>query len=84
MKKYLISVMMIAVLILPLSLALPALAAIAPGWNTTGSYTVAFNYLGTDYAHDMTLAQDGLGNLTGGGGYPAGGAHVYAWTIVDR
>jgi|GEM_PF-1833182 hypothetical protein len=57
----------------------PAIAA-APNWNTTGSYVVALNYLGTDYPHDMSLTQDGLGNLTGNGGSPAG-ANVYTWVI---
>lgn len=55
-------------------------ALVAPNWNTTGNYIVAMNYLGTDYAHDMTLAQDGLGNLTGNGGSPAG-AQVYTWVL---
>lgn len=65
----------------PLAFAAPALAA-APSWDTSGDYVVVFN-LGGDYAHDLTLAQDGAGQLTGGGGYPAGGAHTYAWHLVS-
>ena len=56
-------------------------ALVAPNWNTTGNYVVNMNYLGTDYAHDMTLVQDGLGNLTGNGGSPAG-AQVYTWVLT--
>lgn len=64
----------------PLVSAMPAFAA-APDWDTTGSYVANFNYLGTDYAHDISLTQDGLGNLTGNGGSPAG-ANTYMWTIT--
>jgi len=57
---------------------LPAMSA--PNWNTTGTYVVTMEYLGSDYSHDMMLVQDGLGNLTGNGGSPAG-ANTYLWTI---
>ncbi len=56
--------------------------ASVPTWNATGSYVIAMNYLGNDYAHDMTLTQDNLGNLTGNGGSPAG-SNVYTWTITS-
>lgn len=60
-----------------------ALAA-APNWDTTGNYEVAFTCTagcsGT-FNHDLALSQDGSGNLTGSGGYPAGGPHTYAWDI---
>lgn len=72
---------MVAMFVLSLSIALPALAA-APQWDTTGAYVVNMNYLGTDYAHDMVLTQDSSGNLTGNGGSPAG-ANVYTWTITS-
>lgn len=55
----------------------------ASTWDTTGSYVIAFDYLGTPYAHDLTLNQDGSGNLTGNGGHPAGGPHVYTWVITS-
>ncbi len=55
--------------------------AAAPLWNAGGSWVIAFDYLGTPYAHDLTLSQDGAGALTGDGGYPAGGPHSYEWTI---
>lgn len=61
--------------------AVPALAA-TPNWNTSGAYVVAFTYLGTDYAHDMTLVQDGAGLLTGSGGSPSG-SNVYTWVITS-
>ncbi len=60
---------------------LPALAA-TPNWNTSGAYVVAFNYLGSDYAHDMTLTQNGAGLLTGSGGSPSG-AQTYTWVITS-
>lgn len=65
-----------------LGLALTANAAAIPQWDTTGNYTVTMNYLGVDYAHEMTLTQDGAGNLTGSGGSPAG-APVYTWVITS-
>ncbi len=62
----------------------PALAA-APNWNTTGSYVVEFTCIvgcaGT-WPHDLTLVQDGSGNLTGSGGNPVG-AHVYNWVLTS-
>ncbi len=71
--------MMVALLVLPVGIATQAQAATT--WNTTGNYVVNFNYLGSDYAHDVTLAQDIADNLTGNGGHPAGGPHVYTWVI---
>lgn len=59
-----------------------AQAAILPNWTVTGSYVAAFNYLGTDYPHDMSLTQDGLGGLTGSGGSPAG-ANTYTWVVTS-
>lgn len=72
-----------SVLLSTMVMALPAQASVLPNWNVTGSHVVAFNYLGTDYAHDMTLAQDGLGNISGSGGNPAGGPHVYTWILTS-
>lgn len=54
----------------------------ATTWNTTGDYVINFNYLGTDYPHDMFLLQDGSNDLTGHGGSPAGG-NTYEWTITS-
>lgn len=67
--------------VLPFVSASPAEAVVTP-WDTTGNYTVAFEYGGT-YLHDMTLVQNGLGMLSGSGGNPAGGAHVYTWVITS-
>jgi Ca2+-binding RTX toxin-like protein len=59
--------------------------AAPPNWNTTGTYEVAFTCAvgcsGT-YNHDLTLSQDGSGNLTGSGGNPVG-AHVYNWVLTS-
>ena len=81
MKGILSKIITVALFALPFGAALPALAA-TPQWNTTGSYVLAIKYLGTDYAHDMVLAQDAAGNLTGHGGSPAG-ANVYTWVITS-
>lgn len=56
--------------------------AAAPNWDAAGIYVVDMNYLGTDYAHDMVLTQNGLGELDGSGGSPAG-SNVYTWDITS-
>lgn len=81
MKKHFTKFIMAALLILPFGLAMQSDAAVLPAWDVGGDYIINFNYLGTDHAHDMTLTQDVSGNLGGGGGNPAGGAHVYTWVI---
>lgn len=81
MNKYITSIMISSLALMSFGSALPALAA-PPAWDTTGAYVVNMNYLGTDYPHDVVLTQDGLGNLTGSGGSPAG-ANVYTWTITS-
>lgn len=70
----------VATLLSPLAFASSALAA--PNWDTTGDYVIAFEHLGTDYPHDMDLTQDGMGDLTGNGGSPAG-ANTYTWVITS-
>jgi hypothetical protein len=57
-------------------------AVTAPLWNVTGTYVFSFEY-GSPYLHDVTLVQDALGNLTGSGGNPAGGPHVYTWVLTS-
>lgn len=78
--KKLIASAVLAGLIASIS-TIPAAHAATTSWNTSGSYVVAFNYLGSDYAHDMTLSQDSSANLTGSGGSPAGGPYTYTWVI---
>ncbi len=81
MKGTILKITALALLIAPFGAALPALAA-APQWDTTGSYVVAMNYQGINYAHDMTLTQAANGTLTGNGGSPAG-ANVYTWVLTS-
>jgi len=50
-----------------------------PNWDVTGAYVVTFD----GYQHDMSLTQDNSGNVTGNGGYPAGGPFTYAWAITS-
>ncbi len=82
MKKIVSVFLGVSTLFVSFALVIPVLPALAvpTTWNTTGNYVVTMEYLGSDYNHDMTLAQDGLGNLTGSGGSPAG-ANTYRWTI---
>ncbi len=81
-KKILNSFIGLSVILSPFAVALPAYAA-APEWQTTGSYVINMEYLGPTYAHDLTLVQDGLGGLTGGGGHPAAGPHAYTWVLTS-
>lgn len=59
----------------------PALA-LTPTWDVSGNYVINMEYLGTQYAHDMVLSQDNMGNVTGSGGSPSG-ANTYMWTITS-
>lgn len=72
--------MVAAVVFAMFAFVMPAFAA-APAWDVTDSWVVDFEYLGGTYPHDMVLAQDGAGNVTGGGGYLAGNPHTYEWVI---
>jgi hypothetical protein len=58
-------------------------ATAATSWDVTGSYDVSFEYLGSNYVHDMDLAQDPADSLTGSGGHPANGTHVYTWVLTS-
>lgn len=66
-------------------LAVPLVSALAaaPNWDVSGSHVITFMLDSNPYAHDVTFAEDSAGNLTGTGGYPAGGPHTYAWTITS-
>src|SRR3989344_1461260 len=81
MKRSTAVLMLLAFVASPLGLS-SKVAQAATTWDTTGSYVLAMNYLGTDYSHDLTLVQDGLGNLTGNGGSPAGG-NVYTYVLTS-
>ena len=70
----------VATLIAPLAFTGSALAA--PNWDVTGDYIISFEYLGNPYLHDASLNQDGMGDLTGNGGSPAG-ANTYTWVITS-
>lgn len=79
MKKILSMFISLSTAFASFAFVIPVFAA-APTFDTTGSYVVSMEYLGNDYPHDMTLVQDGLGNLAGNGGSPAG-ANTYLWTV---
>lgn len=51
------------------------------GWNLAGSKQITFT-LGGNYTHDVTFSQNGT-ILSGSGGYPAGGPHIYEWAITS-
>jgi len=79
-KKSVVSALVIASFMLS---AMPiATFAAAPTWDITGNYVININYLGNDYAHDMSLTQSNTGTLTGNGGSPAG-ANTYTWVITS-
>lgn len=82
MKKIIAKIVIASMFATSLTAILPlsAGAISTPNWDVTGNYVANFNYLGTDYSHDMHLTQDNAGNLTGNGGSPAG-ANTYMWTI---
>ncbi|HSE56935.1 MAG TPA: hypothetical protein VLB02_02525 [Candidatus Paceibacterota bacterium] len=82
MKNIIQKIALFALLLAPIGAAVSVEAAAAPQWNTTGTYEVAFNYLGADYGHDMALTQDSAGALTGSGGHPIG-ANTYTWVITS-
>ena len=57
-------------------------ATMLPNWNVTGNYVVDMKYNDTDNLHDVSLIQDGSGNLTGSGGSPSG-ANTYTWALTS-
>jgi hypothetical protein len=76
MKNFLAKILMVATVVAPLAVPLATHAATA--WDTTGNYTIAMSYLGTDYNHNVTLAQNGVDALTGNGSSGA-----YTWVITS-
>lgn len=70
--------MVLALIVLPFASAIAA----NPNWNVTGNYVVTFT-LGGDFAHDVSLTQDAAGNVTGTGGFPAGGPHTSTWHVTS-
>ena len=81
MKKIIAKIAILAVFMAPIAIAVPAGAVTLP-WDVTGVYTVAFDYDGTNYDHDMSLVQDSSGLLTGNGGSPVG-ANTYKWALTS-
>lgn len=55
---------MAAMLVFPLAIAVPVLAA-APGWDVSGSYGINLNYNSVDYPETLVLTQVGA-TITGG------------------
>jgi hypothetical protein len=80
MKKTIAKIVLMTMLAAPMAAVLPSVSVAATTWDTTGSYVINMNYLGTDYAHDMHLTQSNADTLTGNGGSPAG-ANTYTWVI---
>lgn len=80
MKSFISKMIAGAVALATVAFAVPlfAQASIPPAWDTTGNYSIAMNYLGSDFVHDVTLAQDATGNLTG-----SGTSTPYVWVITS-
>lgn len=55
-------------------------------WNLVGDYVVSVYYNGSLYAHDMVITeQDEDGNLTGTGGWRAGGPpYSITWSLTNN
>ncbi len=51
-----------------------------PEWDISGTNTIQFNYLGTDYPHIVTLNQEEDGDLTGSG---TSGGGTYSYTLTS-
>ncbi len=51
-------------------------------WSLVGDWVLQIDYMGTKYNHDMTIATQTGGSLTGTGGWPAGGPHTITETIT--
>ncbi len=82
MKKKLLSMVVgVALLLTPFAF-IPHAQASTPTWDVSGNYVINMEYQGTQHPHDVVLAQDSSGNLTGHGGSPAG-ANVYTWMITS-
>jgi hypothetical protein len=82
MKSTLIKIAVAGSAFASLAVALPAVAADAPNWDATGSYT--WLVLGT-YEHDLTITnQNADGTFTGTGGYPAGGPYLTTESITGQ
>ncbi len=82
MQKTLIKIAAVAAAAAALGVASAAYASSHPQWDASGAYVVNMNYLGSDYAHDVVLAQDAAGDLSGHGGSPAG-ANAYTWVVTS-
>ena len=76
MKKLLAKIALVATLVAPL--AVPLSTQAASTWDTTGSYVIAFNYLGSDYSHNLALTQNVSDQLAGNGSSGA-----YTWVITS-
>ncbi len=68
-----------------LAVFVPMNVGAATTWDVTGNYVTGFQLTGdpTVYSHDMVLSQDILDNVSGNGGYPAGGPFTFAWNVTS-
>jgi hypothetical protein len=82
MKSNITKLVLMSLLVLPFGMAIQAHAATPATFDASGSYVLDMNYLGNDYEHSMTLAQNSAGDLTGGGGSPAV-TPVYTWVLTS-
>ena len=80
MKKIFVNFAIIASLVAPLAMALPARAA-TPDWNITGTWNLDFNFGGGHYLHTMTVTtfNSTTGAFSGTGVYSD---PSYTWTVT--
>jgi hypothetical protein len=55
-------------------------------WNlASDEWVLTFDYMGTDYVHDMTVTDQTDGTFTGTGGYPSGGTlYAITWDVTGE
>jgi hypothetical protein len=76
MKKIISKIALVAILVMPLGLALTAGATTSPpNWNVVGTYVWSKTVTSGTYVSDMVITTENPdGTFTGTGGYPAGSA----------
>jgi len=81
MKKIFVNLAIVATLVAPLAIALPATAAV-PNWDITGTWNLDFDLGGGHYLHTMTVStfNTATGAFSGTGVYSADPS--YTWTVT--
>lgn len=77
MKKIISNVLIFCLVFAQIFIPISA-KAVSINWNVTGNYVFSFNYQGNEYAHNVSLTQNEMGQVSGNG------EHIpYTWTITN-